>query len=162
MFRLPHWARIVSALTAAEMVLPIWEENELINEKLSEEQMEAPRRAIEITWQSLDNNAAAAEVPTTAAAATDAACCANVYTAPAAYSVYSAARAAAEAAWAVRNGYRWSIRGIRSAASALRGAPYLVLVTLTHGSMRSGGTFVAVGWRLFWKLASFNIAHIRK
>ncbi len=54
MRRLPHWAQVVCALTAAEMALPIWEEDDWVNENLSEEQIEAPSQAIKVTWQWLD------------------------------------------------------------------------------------------------------------
>ena len=43
---LPAWARVVCALTAVEMVLPIWEEWPYV-----ENQLYAPRRTIDFTWQ---------------------------------------------------------------------------------------------------------------
>ncbi len=57
MRQLPHWAQVVCALTAAEMVLPIWETHNWINENLSEEQIEAPHQAIEVIRQWLDDEA---------------------------------------------------------------------------------------------------------
>ncbi len=116
MLRLPHWIRIVCALTAAEMVLPI----------LSEEQIEAPHRSIEITWQWLDNNASDAEVQTEAATTRDAAAAiwASRHDTPDYFAAYSAVMAAALAGWAVNNIYRWPASGIQHAARAIRSGPF--------------------------------------
>ncbi len=54
MKRLPHWAQVACAITAAEMVFPIWEEWAEGIEDLSIEHREAPWRAIETAWQWLE------------------------------------------------------------------------------------------------------------
>ncbi len=66
--RLPHWAQVVCAVTAAEMVLPIWEEWTEGVDNLTREEEEAPSQAIEAAWQWLDE-----ETPETQEAAYEAA-----------------------------------------------------------------------------------------
>ena len=107
MNRLPHWAQVVCALTAAEMILPFWEEDDWVNENLSEEQIEAPRRAIETTWQWLDGEASDNEVSAAASAARDA---------------VSAARDAVRPAWVPAARGIWAAAWAADAAEAAAGA----------------------------------------
>ncbi len=105
MHRLPHWAQIVCALTAAEMVLPNWEEDEWVRRNLSKEYREAPSQAIETTWQWLDGDASEAKLNAAATTAWEAA-------------VATAARAGA---WATRAG-AWAAEVAARAARAARTA----------------------------------------
>ncbi len=124
MSRLPHWAQVVCAHTAAEMVLSIWVENDWVNENLTREEIEAPRRAIEITWQWLDGEASEGEVNAVAETARTAAWAAwagNDATWPARDAAWAAiwgARAAAEAAWAAAR----TTRAAEAAWAAARAA----------------------------------------
>lgn len=60
---LPEWAQIISALTAAEMVLPIWEESEYAESLLRNHEYFAPRRAIETAWAYLRGEVEEEELP---------------------------------------------------------------------------------------------------
>ncbi len=79
LYSLPGWAQTVCALTAAEMVLPLWEESgyaesllpvpfwklsELTDEDVATLEVQsyfAPRRVIETMWDSLDEEASDSE-----------------------------------------------------------------------------------------------------
>ncbi len=101
MHRLPHWAKVVCAITAAEMVLPIWDDWAENRNDLTIQQKGAPRRAIDAAKQWLDEEIVTAPASRVARAA-DAADAADVADAAeaAAYAVdaYAAAEAADAAA----------------------------------------------------------------
>ena len=124
LIRLPLWARAVCALTAAEMVLPIWEEDDWVNTNLSEKQIEAPHRAIVTTWRWLDGEASDDELSAARTAATTAAL--TAWTAAAASGAADAASArgpavaADAAAWAAaRVAARVAARAARAAAASV-------------------------------------------
>ncbi len=54
MNRLPNWAKVVCAVTAAEMVLPNWEDWAEDRDDLTSHEKEAPRQAIDTAKQWLD------------------------------------------------------------------------------------------------------------
>ncbi len=108
MNRLPHWAQVVCAVTAAEMVLPIWEDWAEDRDDLTNQQKEAPGRAIDAAKQRLDEEIDIPLAARVARAAADAAWDAAraAYTAVWVAYAAGAARAAAEAAAAAADAAR--------------------------------------------------------
>ncbi len=116
MRRLPHWAQVVCAVTAAEMVLWLWEDwvIEVSDQIETTYQDQAPHQAIKTTRQWLNGDASADEADAAARAAWDAG--ADALT----ESAGGADVAAARAAWVARAASRaaWSASGPTRAAGA--------------------------------------------
>ena len=153
MNRLPHWARVVCALTAAEMILPFWEEDDWVNENLSEEQIETPRQAIETAWQWLDAEASDDEVSVAAVAAH-----------AAAWSAWDPARGA----WAAAAGAAAAnAAGAAGAAAAnAAGAPDAAYAAYAaYAAARAAARAAATGnveefYRKWWALCRCRLAFI--
>ncbi len=145
MNRLPNWAEVVCAVTAAEMVLPIWDDWAEDRDDLDNQEKESPRRAIDAAKQWLDEeiDIAPADVETAADAsdaAADAAAAAHTAAdnvgyadadaaAEAAYAAAAAGAAAdvaaAPAAFAAHAAARAAARAAHTAARAARAAAYV-------------------------------------
>ncbi len=159
MKRLPHWARVVSAVTAAEMVLPIWEESNWVQTNFTEKEIEAPRQAIELIWRWVNGNKAHAADRTTLRTTL-----ADIWQSSmeAYLNASGAAQTAARSTWAALQAATRALDAIQSG-----GHLYLVLATsrpVLEAAVAASGDIDEDAWVRFyiewWKLSRCRLAFI--
>ena len=151
MGQLPHWAQVVCALTAAEMVLPIWEEWARQN-MITTYIREAPSQAIDITQRWLDEEVSASEMNAAAHAAAGSAVDTANNTAG------SAANTAGDAAYAAVGAAAAAGAGAGGNGATIYAAYSVYNASAAHASYNTGT--LTDSFRNWWRLCRCRLAFI--